>query len=450
MYEKEISFMEKENIIRKYFTLCGVFLVLLVLLWLTVCFTVQSSILRFISLLVLLLLVNPIKLIITKRTILSVLFNELDAHKFREIISDKRFVPPFWYRISGAISTGDYKTVVNMAATQIRKKNCSVRVKYACLSILARAYFELRDFEKLKVLYTKYEEYKKSYSSKSYFRKTNSMWSYYKYFSEQNYYACKTVCKERNMALKPKAWGSKYVKLQNDFYYAVACYSDGELETAKESFENIINTAPKMFLSKVSQKYLETIGTSSQPIVSEEEVLPQEDYRPFDVNTSNKIRRNRVVFVIMLSVLCILTVISSVSDYINQQNYNAKIAEFENDLNDALSDHYEQARFIRYFSTEYNGQYLDTLCIIDTTDGLDLASIVTYDGGETCDIIILKEDINIAKSYCIKSAVSDNYIGFRIFNSQISDGDFYYAIEFTYDDEKYWLGIDYIGETVIN
>ena len=57
---------------------------------------------------------------------------------------------------------------------------------------------------------------------------------------------------------------------------------------------------------------------------------------------------------------------------------------------------------------------MDALCIVDTTNGLDLVSIVTYDEGETSDIIVLVENIDTESYYCIKSAVSDFYIGFQI------------------------------------
>ena len=71
--------------------------------------------------------------------------------------------------------------------------------------------------------------------------------------------------------------------------------------------------------------------------------------------------------------------------------------------------------------------------------------IITYDEGETSDIIILLENININQEYCIKSAVSEYYIGFQIHTSNTKDNRLYHIVDFTYNNKNYWFAIDYIG-----
>ena len=139
-----------EKAIQKYFTACIILGVVLILLWNIAYFTMRSYIGAVISFFALLLII--------------------------------KFAIRITYRIGAAIFTGDYQTVVNIAVSQMRKKKCSIKVKSFCLSILARAYFELRDFEKLRALLAKYEEYKEQYPSKSFLRTTDSVWRYYQYF----------------------------------------------------------------------------------------------------------------------------------------------------------------------------------------------------------------------------------------------------------------------------
>ena len=171
-----------EKAIQKYFTACIILGVVLILLWNIAYFTMRSYIGAVISFFALLLIIKFAIRMIANKTLCPVLFEKLDAFAFQKIINDKRFIAPVTYRIGAAIFTGDYQTVVNIAVSQMRKKKCSIKVKSFCLSILARTYFELRDFEKLRALLAKYEEYKEQYPSKSFLRTTDSVWRYYQYF----------------------------------------------------------------------------------------------------------------------------------------------------------------------------------------------------------------------------------------------------------------------------
>lgn len=147
-----------ERAIQKYFKWCAVFGCLFVLLW--IISFIWFRWLTAVVLLFIILIAN--KVIVTgvaKKTLLPVLFDEMDATEFQKIVNDNRFVSPVLYRISSAISAGDYQTVVNIANKQLSNKKAHIKVKYYYLSVLARAYFELRDFEKLNILLKKHKEY---------------------------------------------------------------------------------------------------------------------------------------------------------------------------------------------------------------------------------------------------------------------------------------------------
>lgn len=420
-------------------------------------FAIPGDISAIFSLLIILFLMKLIIRIIANKTIASVLFDDLNAQEFHRIItSNKYFLPPLSYRINAAFFTGDYQTVVNIASYQLRKKRCSIKETFYYLSLLARTYFELRDFDKLTLLLNKYDEIKKLYPSKKLFNTTNSIWSYYRYFLEGNFEACKTICREKLLELNSKAWDSKIKKLHNDFAYAVACYQNGDTNDAIEYFESIILYAPNMHSSELSIRYVDAIKKNLK-ITLFSEIVPERNYTLRDKRTTKKTRQYRIITAILLILVCSSIITPSVIDSIvnkgqNQYNptYNTDIIEYEKKLNNAIAKIYNNANFIKYFNVKDGTQHIDSFCLIQYNDSLDLASIVTYDEGETSDIIILMEDLHINQSYCIKSAVSEYYIGFQIHTSEPKDSILYYIVEFTYNNKNYWFAIDYIGDTPAN
>ena len=380
--------------------------------------------------------------IIANKTINSVLFDELDAPKFYETIMGRGFVPTLQYRINAAVALGDHQTIINLATSQLRKKRASVKVRDTYLCILANAYFELGDYEKLQILLAKHEDYKKQYPTETFLHKQNSKWSYYKYFFEQNYEACKTVCDQRNLGLNPKAIDTKIGKLINDFCYAVACYKNNETELAKIRFERIAANAPKMCYATLSLKYLQAIESGSEDILlSNSEILPEEN---FDDATSKRVRRcffiRRIIWV--LSLALILTGV--VADCAYERKYNSAKSEFEDKLSDAVSRSYENGKFIKHFGVKKGKEYIETLCIVETPNGMDLTTVVTYDGGETSDLLIIKKNLEVEKSYCLKSPISDYYIGFTIYKNRPFGKDHYHLEKFEFNEDTYWICIDYI------
>ena len=424
--------------LRKYYIACTILGVTLIALWITYYSFINNNLGAILFLFVELIINKFLVVIIANKSLCPILFDNLDAFEFQKIINHKNFIPPLNYRINAAIAIGDHQTLVNIATNQIRKKKCSPKVKHLCFCILENTYFELRDFEKIKIILARHQKYQEQYPSK--FRVSNSFVRYYQYFLEQNYEACKTICLERNFELNPKAWDARIRKLQNDFYYAVACYENGEMETARSSFENIVDYAPKMNVANISKKYIEAIESNQSISILENEILPDNNYQLYDKRSNSRIKRYKTIMVIGLVVLAILSAF-------RYHQMHEKTKEYEKDLNNALSRHYVQAEFIKYSDVKYNKQYLDALCIVKTKQGLDLVSIVTHDKGKTSDIIILVKNIRTAESYCIKSAVSDYYFGFQLYDKKIRNDDFYCVIEFTYENTKYWLGIDYIEKT---
>lgn len=421
---------------RKYYIACIILDCALIALWIAYYSFTNNRLGAIVFLLVELIINKFFVAIIANKTLLPILCNNLDAIEFQNLINDKNLVAPLIYRTSASMAIGDYQTAINIATKQLSKKRNHIKLKCYYLGVLARAYFELRAFDDLSVVCAKYKEYKTLYPSKSFFEVSNSVWSYYQYFLDNDYESCMVVCKERDLNIDSKKQDARIEKLINDFLYAVACYEKREKEIALIIFSNIINYAPNMHLANVSKKYLEAIKSNLQLEIFEK-IAPKEEYQGFDNNQSKKVCRNRII----ISVLCIIFVVLNILTF----HIDTKNKEYEKDLNNAISQHYDQAEFIKYFNVKVNGEYIDALCVVDKKNSWDLVSIITYDGGETSDIIVLMEGININQSYCIKSAVSEYYIGFQIYTSAPKDTNLYYIIDFIYNNKNYWFAIDYIG-----
>ena len=397
------------------------------------------------SLLICVVLYFPVKILIkilANKIIGSILFDNLDAPKFQQVISDnKYFVPPLSYRINAALFTGDYQKVVNIASSQIQKKKCSVRKKCLYLSLLALTYFELRDFEKLKVILTKYEELKASYPSKLFLATQNSTWSYYREFLEENYENCKIICKEQKLKLNPKAWDSKIKKLQRDFFYAVACYESGESNKAMEYFENIISYAPKMNCADIAQAYLRAFARNQPPVVLDAEILPDNICPISDIKPAPLvIRCFRVIKKVSICIIAILIVLSAVLVYVDKKSE----IEWCKKLDVALAEKYSQATLLITTTVKKNGEIVDSLCLVNVADDLTLVEVVTYDGDQTLAVLEVVENIVWDTHYFTKNLAGDYYIGFAASSSKPSNEQLYFLEEFHFNGRTYWFYIDYV------
>ena len=431
MYKKYIS---KSTIVSIFYFI--IFIALLIVFY-------KNPFLQIVTILLAVYLHKILIILIAQRQFMPVLIKELNAPKFNEAINSKGFVAPVIYRISAALTLGDYQTVVNIADVKLKKEKLSIQNKVIYLSALAKAYFELRDFDKVKELCSKYNELKGSYPKKSYFKSKYSLWNYFDSFLANDYEACKTLCKKAISTSNSKK--TNYGKLQNGFYYAVACYENGEMEEAKKAFENIIAFAPNMYLANVSQKYIEGIEANSQIVMSETEVLPEQDYKLFDDAGLAKIRRNKIIMRILL-ILCIF--LFAISFFINnaERGGNSDLLSYEARLNKSISSYYDDAEAVTSFTLKTDANvHIDDICLINSGGVLDLVSVVTRDGGDTFGLEKLVTNIALDVPYCVYSHITNYYIGFQIYTDKSWDTDCYNVVEFEYNGQTCWLCVDYIG-----
>ncbi len=130
----------------------------------------------------------------------------------------------------------------------------------------------------------------------------------------------------------------------------------------------------------------------------------------------------------------------------SMQPLNTALAEYENKLNKALLKQYDRAEVVKYFDVKNGDEYIDTFCLIAADDRLHLASIVTYDGGETLDLIPLIKDVQIPRDYAIKSVVSNHTVTFFISDAPINGYDYKDIIEYSHNNSNYWVGIKSVSK----
>ena len=118
--------------------------------------------------------------------------------------------------------------------------------------------------------------------------------------------------------------------------------------------------------------------------------------------------------------------------------------ENESKLNDRLSiiySEYDKAEVIKYFYIKNGEDHIDTFCLVDTGDRLDLRSVITYNGGESFDFILLVEDMQVLHDYSVTSIVGDRKISFYVSDKQLNSSDFEETFEYSYNNLNYWFGI---------
>ena len=423
MKKKAREIVEKN--ISKYYWMCGILGVVLVIFFLSLFFVAQNYITIVLCLLFILFIGIIGVRVIANKTLFSVLYKELDAVSFKKIIDDERFNASLIYRVNASLLNGNYETTINIAIKQLNNKRIHKKLKLYYLLILSRAYFELRDFEKLKLLVAKYDEYCTEFSIK---KKDNlSIWNYYKCFLNSNYDECKSFCDLRNAQFKNNTWDSKLKKVQNDFFYAVACYENSEIEEAELIFSDIIQKAPNLYLSILSKKYIASIQGKK---ICFEEILPDSNYH-FVEN-----RKFKVIRLIKNASLVFVVAVLIILEFIPGRN---ELSEYDKKLQTALSQQYIDFEVLDYMNVEENGVVKDVVVFVKDESGeIDVGFIMTYDNGASYNVKITEPNI-VYGTYVLTSFTGEHSVYLLVSDCYIDGNDDYSTSEFDCSSKKYFV-----------
>ena len=399
------------------------------------------------------LLMNiPCKLLVTffaNKNLIPILSDELNAQKFYNTIYRKSLHPSTLYQLNAEWYIGNYKKLIALSLAGF-KHSKNIQKKCIYLVYLARAYFDIRDYRKLNEAVTTFYQLQENSKQRRKLLTQYPIFEYYKAYLDGNFERCVSITQNRMERIQNKRSNGKLLWLTNQSNLAIAYYELKEFEKAKEIFLWFAKTTPNLNnFYTISAMYLEAIEKNIPPCSTsqsdeEENVQVERDHLSL-IKKANKKRTILYVLIIVLIVAFAITDFFRYSEKEQEQNdYNSAITEYENDLRVAITKKYGNANYIKYFNLTDETQYIDTFCLVEHGDGLDLTSIVTYDGGESLDFIILIEDIQVPKDYSVKSAVSNNQIEFYISDEQLPTSKDKELIEFSFNNKNYWIEIQRI------
>ncbi len=409
-------------------------------------FTTKSAIVLLISLFAIIFFQSIVLKTVTDKMLRSILLDKLDGVGYQMIIKDKYFRNAMGLRIEAAMCSGDYKTVAAIAMSHLNNSKVKTREKDICLSYLACVYFELRDFDKLRAILEKHDEYKARYPKKRFFNDPNSVWEYYRHFLDGNYEACKALFDPKNAPKKAKDALRKYNNVARIFLFAAVSFESGELDTAKKHFEDIVTNAPRLYLATISEKYIESLESGALPSFYEEEFLPDHKSEAVEKWKLAKVNRRTKVTRIILVICLIGMVIGACGEIYTWRQNEAYRAEAERMFYSALGEQSDTATLIEYFELNTEDEFVDAFCLANIDDKLFLLAVGTPDNGKTHSLWKIGEELKPGTDYYEISPLSLYYIGYRLSEDRPSGRSLYYSLKFKQNDTSYWFYVDRIDK----
>ena len=391
----------------------------------------------------------PCKLLVTffaNKNLIPILSDELNAQKFYNTTYRNSLHPSTLYQLNAEWYIGNYKKLIALSLAGF-KHSKNIQKKCIYLVYLARAYFDIRDYRKLNEVVTAFYQMQEDSKKSRKLLTQYPTFEYYKAYLDGNFERCVSITQNRIERIQNKRSNGKLLWLTNQSNLAIAYYELKEFEKAKEIFLWFSKTTPNLNnFYTISAMYLEAIEKNIPPCsISQSD---EEENVQVELDHLSLIKKEKIKRTILYVLIIVLIIAFAITDFFRysetgqeQNNYNSAITEYENDLRIAISKNYDNAKFIKYFNVRDGEQHIDAFCLIDTGDGWDLANIVTYDGGETLDLMLLGENIQIERDYTVKSTTSNYQIALYISDKPLSSSDYKQIIEYSHNDTNYWFGI---------
>lgn len=377
----------------------------------------------------------------------QILSREHNSQEFYDAIHQRPLNPSLIYRLHAEWYVGNYEELILLSQAGYTTAK-SLQKKCTCLVFLARAYFELHNKDKLKQITDTFYELKKMNPMKEKLFSNYKIFFFYQSFINENYSSCMDYIDEQLMHLNIRKQEDNLRWLTQQINRAICYYWQGDKQKAKELFEYFKQNTPNLKnFTDLAMKYLSAIECNNSSALNTE---MYDDVNTYDVECQifalkKQLKKKKSIFFVLLIAFLGLLMSFEIIDYIHegdsQSKYLNEVIEYENDLNNAIDRNYDNGKFIKYFDVRNGEQHIDTFCLIEVGGKLDLASIVTYDGGKTLELLMLVKDIRIPYDYCLKSAISDHQITISISDKYLSDSNYIEVIEFSSGNTSYWLGV---------
>lgn len=282
------------------------------------------------SLLLLLLLVAGIVLLarktspailgyLYKRTLYPFLYGEMDPAKYREAIScNKWHVPYEWELIVAAVHGGDGTESVSRITKALQKK-ISVNNKLFYLSLLAQVYFHADDKEKLEAVCHAFDQTRLRCRNPEKQRRDHPMFGFYRLFLEGDYAGCLEYPDMLLSKLKFSDPAYSFARIKDIYARAFVMFKAGNYSGAKSGFTEVTETAPKMYIGQLAQKYLTAMETGEE--VNHPEILPDADFAVYTPAQKKKIRWQKGILNTLLALAIALVLVSVVRGFLSAPLY---------------------------------------------------------------------------------------------------------------------------------
>lgn len=101
---------------------------------------------------------------------------------------------------------------------------------------------------------------------------------------------------------------------------------------------------------------------------------------------------------------------------------------------------------IGHMNIYFNGDYIETVFIIDNNGKYDLVGVIHDDHGMPHDIVVIQENVQKNQEYDVISPISNNSFGFHIFkNEKYEDHKYLSFVTFKIRNTNYRFCVDYIN-----
>lgn len=356
------------------------------------------------------MILNYLCIIITnkfaKADIYSALAKDFDPYKYKAIIDAGKIRSLFAFeKLDYAFYAGDFQLFVDIITMQLKKKSARKYVP-EYLKRLAVGYFILQDLDGLRMVCDQVNEIVKQSRNPERLAKRFPMFHIHELYLNGNYTACKELFEKR--LTDKKYMSSKWGELHTRFYYAIHCYKCGDIDNAKENFNFVVNTAPKLSFTAFAKKYLDSIENGTEYVSDTPKILPNEDFSLPDQKEIRKGIRNRNIFFIVVFVIaCIASLLQLYSSYNEAKR-----------IDNAVSEYYEEFDVIDTISIFDGKELVGSLCICYTDEDGLIAEILYLT--EEGDIFMPTPITNIGfdRTYYMQVYVSGRMLSMQLLENE--------------------------------
>ena len=431
MYQNEAKIIRK-----KYLAASIISMLALLIVYCLLVFLFKSVLFDVFSIIIFVFAVRFVKVYIANKYIHSILLNEANPQKYGAVMRECKSASPIgseW--LNYAYYTADYQTTINLCHSKLKNKKLK-KYQHIYIICLARAYFELGDFENLRKMCDEFDTITKDSARGEKIRNHFVIMKYYRLYLDGKHEECKELYEK--VLQSKKYTGNTISASQANFSYAIALYNTGYYENAKQVFSQIIEKSPLLQFADISKKYIECIDSHTEYAKEPVIVLPEPDYIPPQPNKA-LFKVNKILSVVAVIIVSAVIVFGLYLHFSSVKR-----------TNDVISAVYDDFVYIDAFELYKNDEYIDSVCLVDTqSDGLVMGTFYTYADDENTYLDVLATEIKLDEQYIVDSTTTYNYIGFTVFSDKDkadSVTNSYKTVKFKYNNKTCYLCFTYIDE----